>query len=86
MITLLGILLASVTGMLLGRIVIRPVEYLRHGVMKLAAQDFRASIPVTSQDELGELAQAFNDMAQRLREARDAAADRVPARQDRRPG
>ena len=41
-ITLLGILLASVTGMLLGRIVIRPVESLRHGVMKLAAQDFRA--------------------------------------------
>jgi signal transduction histidine kinase len=71
-ITLLGIILASVTGMLLGRIVIRPVEYLRHGVMKLAAQDFRASIPVTSNDELGELAQAFNEMAQRLREARDA--------------
>jgi signal transduction histidine kinase len=71
-ITLLGILLASVTGMLLGRLVIRPVEDLRHGVMKLAAQDFRASIPVTSNDELGELAQAFNDMAQRLREARDA--------------
>jgi len=71
-ITLLGILLASVTGMLLGRIVIRPVEYLRHGVMKLAAQDFRASIPVTSRDEIGELAQSFNDMAQRLRESRDA--------------
>jgi two-component system, NtrC family, sensor kinase len=71
-ITLLGILLAGVTGLLLGRLVIRPVEYLRRGVMKLAAQDFRASIPVTSQDELGELARAFNDMAQRLREARDA--------------
>jgi signal transduction histidine kinase len=71
-ITLLGILLASVTGLVFGRIVIRPVEYLRHGVMKLAAQDFRASIPVTSHDELGELAQAFNAMAQRLREARDA--------------
>ena len=71
-ITLLGILLASVTGTVLGRIVIRPVENLRHGVMKLAAQDFRASIPVTSRDELGELAQAFNDMALRLREARDA--------------
>jgi signal transduction histidine kinase len=47
------------------------VESLRHGVMKLAAQDFRASIPVTSHDELGELAQSFNAMAQRLREARD---------------
>jgi signal transduction histidine kinase len=71
-ITLLGILLASVTGLVFGRIVIRPVEHLRHGVMKLAAQDFRASIPVTGHDELGELAQAFNDLAQRLREARDA--------------
>jgi signal transduction histidine kinase len=70
-ISLLGILLASVTGILLGRIVIQPVESLRHGVMKLAAQDFRASIPVTSHDELGELAQSFNAMAQRLREARD---------------
>ena len=70
-ISLLGIFLASVTGMLLGHIVIRPVESLRHGVMKLAAQDFRASIPVTSHDELGELAQSFNAMAQRLREARD---------------
>jgi len=71
-ITLLGILLASVTGMLLGRLVIRPVEYLRRGVIKLAAQDFRASIPITSHDELGDLARAFNNMAQRLREARDA--------------
>ncbi len=71
MITLLGVILASVTGMLLGRIVVRPVEYLREGVMKLAAQDFRASMPITSRDELGELARAFNDMAQRLREARD---------------
>jgi signal transduction histidine kinase len=70
-ITLLGILLASVTGLLLGRIVVRPVEYLRDGVMKVAAQDFKASIPLHSRDELGELAEAFNDMAQHLREARD---------------
>lgn len=70
-ITLLGVLLASVTGFLLGRIVVRPVEYLRDGVRKVAAQDFRTTIPLHSRDELGELAQAFNDMAQRLREARD---------------
>lgn len=70
-ITFLGLLLAGVTGFLLGRIVVRPVEYLRNGVMKVAAQDFKASIPLHSRDELGDLAQAFNDMAQRLREARD---------------
>lgn len=70
-ITLLGILLATVTGYLLGLIVVRPVEYLRDGVMRVAAQDFKASIPLHSRDELGELAHAFNEMAQRLREARD---------------
>jgi signal transduction histidine kinase len=68
---LLGTLLAIATGLLLGRIVIRPVEYLHEGVMKVAAQDFRASIPIHSNDELGQLAKAFNTMAQILRESRD---------------
>lgn len=68
---LLGTLLAIGTGLLLSRIVVRPVEYLHDGVMKVAAQDFRASIPIHSRDELGELAQAFNTMASTLREARD---------------
>lgn len=67
----LGILLATITGIFLGRFIVRPVEDLRNGVMQVAAQDFRAAIPVYTHDELGELARAFNDMAARLREARD---------------
>lgn len=39
--------------------------------MRLAAQDFRAEIPIHSKDELGELAEAFNAMAVSLREARN---------------
>jgi signal transduction histidine kinase len=70
-IMLFGTLLAIGTGLLLSRFVVRPVAYLHKGVMRLAAQDFRASIPIDSQDELGELAQAFNTMARSLREARD---------------
>ncbi len=66
-----GTLLAVVTGLVLSRIVIRPVEYLRDGVMRLAAQDYRAAIPIQSNDELGELARAFNSMAAGLREIRD---------------
>ncbi|MGD8594047.1 MAG: HAMP domain-containing sensor histidine kinase [Thioalkalispiraceae bacterium] len=68
---LLGTLLATGTGLLLSRIVVRPVEYLHDAVMRVAAQDFRASIPIHSNDELGQLAKAFNTMAGRLREARD---------------
>jgi signal transduction histidine kinase len=68
---LLGTLLATVIGFVLSRIVVRPVEYLHEGVMKVAAQDFRASIPINSRDELGQLAKAFNTMASSLRAARD---------------
>ncbi|MCG6943062.1 MAG: HAMP domain-containing histidine kinase [Thiohalocapsa sp.] len=70
-IVLLGSLLAGVAGIVLGRIVIRPVESLHQAVQRVAAQDFRASIPVRSDDELGELARAFNAMAASLRQARD---------------
>lgn len=68
---LLGTLLAIGTGILISRVVVKPVEYLHEGVIKVAAQDFRASIPIHSHDELGQLAQAFNTMASSLREARD---------------
>ncbi len=70
-IVLLGGLLAAVTGLLLSRLVARPVEVLRDGVMRVASQDFRATLPVNWRDELGDLARAFNGMADSLREARD---------------
>jgi len=66
-----GSLLAVGVGLLLSRVVVRPVEYLHTGVMRLAAQDFRAEIPIHSDDELGELARAFNAMADSLRQTRD---------------
>lgn len=70
-IALLGSLLAAFTGLLLSRLVVRPIEELRDGVLRVAARDFRASIPVRTKDELGDLAQAFNAMAGSLRDARD---------------
>jgi two-component system, NtrC family, sensor kinase len=70
-VALLGTLLAAVTGLLLSRLVVRPVTYLREGVMKVAAQDFRASVPIAWHDEVGDLARAFNSMAATLRAARD---------------
>lgn len=70
-VTLLGTLLAGAMGLLLSRLVIRPVELLRDGVLRVAAQDFRAEIPVSGDDELGDLARAFNTMAASLHNARD---------------
>jgi signal transduction histidine kinase len=75
-IMLLGIVIGGLTGLLLSRLVLRPLEYLRNGVLQLAGQNFSASVPISSDDELGDLAKAFNAMAARLREARDEQAQR----------
>jgi signal transduction histidine kinase len=75
-IVLLGIVIGGLTGLLLSRLVLRPLEYLRNGVMQLAGQNFSAAVPISSDDELGDLAKAFNAMAARLREARDEQAQR----------
>ena len=46
--------------------VIHPVEALRDGITKMSQHDFDARVPVESLDEFGELAEGFNDMAERL--------------------
>jgi signal transduction histidine kinase len=70
-IMLVGVLVSVLVGVFLSRIVVRPVEHLRNGVMQLSAQNFNTTVPVMSDDEVGDLARAFNAMANRLRVARD---------------
>lgn len=70
-ISALGLVVGGLTGLLLSRLVVHPIEHLRNAVMQLAGQNFNTTVPITSQDELGDLAKAFNAMAVRLREARD---------------
>jgi signal transduction histidine kinase len=70
-VTLLGGLLAGIIGLVLSRLVVQPVTYLREGVMKIAAQDFRTSLPIDWHDEIGDLTRAFNSMVAKLRESRD---------------
>ena len=43
-----------------------PLEALRDGTRRIAARDFGARVTVTSADEFGDLANAFNTMASRL--------------------
>jgi nitrogen fixation/metabolism regulation signal transduction histidine kinase len=82
-------LLAGATGVLLailftswaaGRVT-RPVEQLAEAAREVAQGNLGAEVPVTSRDELGQLAEAFNRMTAELIEQRDqlVQSERVAA-------
>lgn len=73
-ISLAGLVVGVLVGLLLSRMVLRPLGALRNGVVALAGQNFDTTVPSKSDDEFGDLAKAFNAMAARLREARDEQA------------
>jgi len=71
-----GTIVISVAMVLLGiggalglaTLLARPILRLVEGTRAIAAGDFKVSLPVTSQDEIGVLTDAFNQMAKSLRE------------------
>jgi len=61
--------LALLLGGLLARRIVRPVEALADAARDLGAGDLSRRVEVASEDELGRLARAFNDMAAALERA-----------------
>jgi signal transduction histidine kinase len=55
-------------AVLLARYLTRPIQTLRDGAKKIGAGSLHHRLPVTSRDELGDLAQEFNVMAEKLEE------------------
>jgi nitrogen fixation/metabolism regulation signal transduction histidine kinase len=76
-----GILIGVWVGWWTTERVTHPVELLAAGARAVSAGDWSTRVEVTSHDEIGELAQAFNQMTQHLVEQRDRAiqAERVAA-------
>ncbi|MCP4417559.1 MAG: GAF domain-containing protein [Chloroflexi bacterium] len=60
--------------------IIRPIEQLSQGVTQLATGSFHERVPVVNQDELGQLADAFNNMAERLQVSRNELEQRIVER------
>ena len=63
---LIALVLAVVSGYYAASVLARRVKRLEHAVGEVAAGNFSEPIPVDSADELGQLAQKFNEMQHRL--------------------
>ena len=71
---LLVSLLLSVWGAFLAaRRMVAPIQDLVEGTRAVARGDFTTRLPLPSRDEVGYLVSSFNEMTQRLAEAREAA-------------
>ncbi|MGM0419773.1 MAG: ATP-binding protein [Bacillota bacterium] len=67
-ISVIGILIALFSGYYLTRKILAPVKELQNGIQKVAAKNFNQKLPVSSQDEIGELTIEFNKMIDKLQE------------------
>ena len=65
-----GVLLAALFMLLTGRWILRPIARLTSSALEIKAGNLDLVVPSHSKDEIGALADAFNDMATSLREFR----------------
>lgn len=64
-----GVALALLMGIWLARVLVRPIQELTAATEAMAAGDLKQQVPIRSHDELGQLAQTFNQMSHDLAEA-----------------
>jgi two-component system, NtrC family, nitrogen regulation sensor histidine kinase NtrY len=76
-----GVVLAVLLSGWAAARVTRPVEQLAEAARQVAAGDWHASVPVSSADELGELAESFNRMTRELLQQKEqlVQSERVAA-------
>src|SRR3954449_5662084 len=72
----LVLLLAAAASFYLSRSVVRPVLTVADASRRLAEGDMSARVPPVRDDEIGDLARAFNSMADSLEASSDALAER----------
>lgn len=68
----LAVLLAGVLAWHTVRTILRPIQAMTHAALGISAGNLDQVVPYPSGDELGQLAQAFNTMAHRLRDYRQS--------------
>jgi NtrC-family two-component system sensor histidine kinase KinB len=72
-VTVLAVVVTLVVAIALARAILRPVQDLAAGVDALRRGDFDRRVPISTADELGQLAAGFNRMAEALAEYRQSS-------------
>ena len=75
--TAIAVVLAGAVGLLLSGAIARPVQRLTTAAGAVAQGRLDQQVPVTSQDELGQLSRTFNEMTTRLQAAHQMQVDFV---------
>jgi len=68
--TAIALSLSALVGLLFSRAIASPLRRLTEAAGAVAQGQFDQQVPISSQDEIGRLSRAFNDMTARLRAAR----------------
>ncbi len=77
---LVGLGMAVLASLLIGRRVVRPVQALRRGAARIGSGDLEYRLEVKTGDELQELAEEFNRMAAKLQESYATLEQRIVER------
>jgi signal transduction histidine kinase len=73
----LALLFSAYAGYQLGRSILEPIQLLTRATRELGEGRLDQPVPVATQDELGELALAFNKMAAQLQEYRQSTTEKI---------
>lgn len=68
----ISLIITAILGVWLSRTITRPVSDMRKHALKIAHGDFSKKVKVYGQDEIGQLATAFNQMTIRLKNANES--------------
>lgn len=64
---LLGILIAILAGLLIGRMVTKPIRLLTEKAKQIAGGEFNAEVKISSHDVIGRLSQTLDEMAEEMK-------------------
>ncbi|EEF60185.1 HAMP domain-containing sensor histidine kinase [Pedosphaera parvula] len=74
---LIALVIASYACFHLARSILQPIQALTRATHELGEGNLDQLVPVTTRDELGDLAESFNKMAARLRAYRETTAEKI---------